>query len=135
MPDIGPEAASSITAFFHVEENRRLLARLREIGLWPVRKARKASLPLAGKRFLFTGSLPVPRSEAETMAKVLGGVVAGSVSRKLDFLVAGEKPGSKLDKAGKLGITVLDWRGFQSLLRVERRVTAIQGKLIEELRE
>jgi DNA ligase (NAD+) len=119
LPDIGPEVASSLTAFFHVEENRRLLAKLREIGLWPVRKAQDVSLPLAGKRFLFTGSLPVPRSEAETRAKALGGIVAGSVSKKLDFLVIGEKPGSKLDKAGKLGITILNWHEFQAILQKE----------------
>lgn len=76
LPDIGPEVASSIKAFFDDEPNVALLARLRELGLWPVRQeAAVASMPvgpLAGQKILFTGSLSIPRSKAQQMAENAG---------------------------------------------------------------
>lgn len=76
LPDIGPEVASSIKAFFDDEPNVALLARLRELGLWPVRQeATVASVPvgpLAGQKVLFTGSLSIPRSKAQQMAENAG---------------------------------------------------------------
>jgi len=91
LPDIGPEVASSIKAFF--EPNVALLARLRELGLWPVRQeAAVASMPvgpLAGQKILFTGSLSIPRSKAQQMAENAGAEIAGSVSRRLNLLVVG----------------------------------------------
>nr|B8DJT6.1 RecName: Full=DNA ligase; AltName: Full=Polydeoxyribonucleotide synthase [NAD(+)] [Nitratidesulfovibrio vulgaris str. 'Miyazaki F'] len=127
LPDIGPEVAASIRAFFANEGNRALLERLRGVGLWPVRPVRpeadaagapgEGSGPLAGLRVLFTGSLTtLTRSDAERRAVAAGANILGSVSKKLDLLVVGDKPGSKLDKATKLGIRVLREQEFLDLL-------------------
>lgn len=120
LPDIGPEVASSIRAFFEDASNRVLLQRLRELGLWPVRAETGKSTskgPLAGRRILFTGSLSMPRSRARTLAEEAGAEIASGVSRKLDMLVAGDEPGSKLDKARSLGIEIVDEAGFLALLQ------------------
>ncbi|GFK94491.1 DNA ligase [Fundidesulfovibrio magnetotacticus] len=122
LPDIGPEVAQSLRAFFDNPGNRELLERFRAIGLWPSRPADAPAAmgpkPLAGKRFLFTGGLAgMTRSQAEALVEGLGGTAAGSVSKKLDYLVAGQDPGSKLDKARALGVPVLDQEGFETLLR------------------
>lgn len=129
LSDIGPEVASSIRAFFDDAPNRELLRRLREQGLWPVRPVKSGETgelaaegdavpgPLAGLKVLFTGSLPsMPRSRAQKMAEEAGAELAVGVSRKLDLLVVGEDPGSKLDKARSLGIRVVDEAGFLALL-------------------
>ena len=128
LPDIGPEVASSIKAFFDDEPNVALLARLRELGLWPVRQeATVASVPvgpLAGQKILFTGSLSIPRSKAQQMAENAGAEIAGSVSRKLNLLVVGDEPGSKREKAQTLGIRIVDEAGFLALLQADNEVTA-----------
>ena len=128
LPDIGPEVASSIKAFFDDEPNVALLARLRELGLWPVRQeATVASVPvgpLAGQKILFTGSLSIPRSKAQHMAENAGAEIVGSVSRKLNLLVVGDEPGSKREKAQALGIRIVDEAGFLALLQADNEVTA-----------
>ena len=120
LPDVGPEVAASIRAFFQGESNRALLQRFKELGLWPTRVQSAADTgqagPLSGKKILFTGSLSMPRSEAEKLAQAAGAEVAGSVVRGLDYLVAGEKAGSKLDKARKIGISIMDEKAFLQLL-------------------
>ncbi|WP_165174395.1 NAD-dependent DNA ligase LigA [Desulfovibrio sp. ZJ369] len=134
LPDVGPEVAASIHNFFESPANRALLARFRELGLWPVSReivssseevsARSSAMsgtevargPLAGKNVLFTGSLSMPRAQAQRLAEAAGAIPAGSVNRKLDYLVAGDKPGSKLARAQALGITVLDEAAFAELL-------------------
>lgn len=124
LPDIGPEVASSIRAFFEDASNRTLLQRLREQGVWPIEEHEQTAAPkegpLTGKKILFTGSLSIPRSQAQALAEDAGARVVGSVSGKLDFLVAGEAPGSKLDKARALGIHVLDEAGFMALIQNDR---------------
>ena len=129
LPDIGPEVASSIRAFFEDEANLLLLTRLREQGLWPVTVEAPAapSGVLRGKRVLFTGTLSMPRSRAQQLAEQAGAELAGSVSRKLDLLVAGENPGSKLEKARALGVRVLDEAGFAALLAGEREALSDNG--------
>lgn len=121
LPDIGPEVASSIRAFFEDESNRVLLQRLHEQGVWPVQRQEDAGAlkqgALTGKKILFTGTLSMPRSRAQALAEEAGAEVVSGVSRKLDVLVAGEAPGSKLDKARALGIDVLDEAGFMALLK------------------
>ena len=125
LPDIGPEVAASIRAYFDNPVNRELVERFKAIGLWPLSAseqdaAQDGPKPLAGKRFLFTGTLTgMPRSKAEELVRGLGGEVAGSVSKKLDYLVAGEDPGSKLDKAMALGVRVLSPDEFARLARGE----------------
>ena len=123
LPDIGPEVAASIRYFFETPANRVVLERLRELGLWPVsadaslaEPAARKETPLSGKTILFTGTIFLPRGRAQALAEAAGAIPASSVSKKLDYLVAGEKPGSKLAKAEALGITVLDGEGFRRLL-------------------
>lgn len=118
LPDIGPEVAASIRAFFATESNRMLLERFRELGLWPHRKERPQTedTPLSGKRILFTGTLSRPREEFQRQAEAAGALVAASFSKKLDYLVVGENPGSKLAKAEEAGIAILDENAFSALL-------------------
>ncbi len=117
LPDIGPEVAGSIRAFFENESNRALLARFRSMGLWPKGGVtEKKAGALAGRKVLFTGTLSRPRDDFQRMAEEAGAVVASGFSKSLDYLVAGEKPGSKLDKARAAGIAVLDEAGFLALL-------------------
>jgi DNA ligase (NAD+) len=120
LPDVGPEVAGAIRSFFQQESTKELLTRFKEIDLWPLQEkvdeAEAGALPLAGKKFIFTGSLPVGRKEAEALVEKLGGNCMKSISAKLDYVVAGEKAGSKLAKAEKLGLTVLDYEEFLSLV-------------------
>ncbi|MBD5418364.1 MAG: NAD-dependent DNA ligase LigA [Desulfovibrio sp.] len=123
LPDVGPEVAASIRYFFETPANRIVIERLRELGLWPVsagaslaEAAVKKETPLSGKTILFTGTIFLPRGRAQALAEAAGATPVSSVSKKLDYLVAGEKPGSKLAKAESLGITVLDGEGFRRLL-------------------
>ncbi len=122
LPDIGPEVASAIRAFFEDAANRDLLQAFKRVGLWPVREATPPghSGPLAGKSVLFTGSLSMPRSQAQKMAQAAGAALAGSVNKNLDYLVVGDKPGSKLDKAEKLGVRILSEQEFLELSGSDR---------------
>ncbi|MFW5856474.1 MAG: NAD-dependent DNA ligase LigA [Planctomycetota bacterium] len=117
--DIGFHAAAhSVLEFLHHPENRRRLAQLRALGVDMTAHERvDASHPIAGKTFVLTGTLPtLKRSEAKAAIEERGGKVTGSVSRKTDYVVAGESAGSKLDKASELGVPVLDEDGFRTLL-------------------
>ena len=123
LPDIGPEVAASIRYFFATPANRVVLERLCDLGFWPVTAAaanptadERRETPLAGKSILFTGTLSMPRGRAQALAEAAGAVPASGVSKKLDYLVAGEKPGGKLAKATALGVPVLDEAGFRRLL-------------------
>lgn len=107
IDDIGEETAMSLEDFFKDEDARKLIKDLQSIGINPV--AEKASAPsLNGKTVLFTGSLSKPRGEMEKEAESHGYKVASGVSKKLDYLIVGEKPGSKLTKAQSLGLTILN---------------------------
>lgn len=105
MEDIGPKVAGSIHQFFRSESSIALLKALEDAGL-QVKAEKKATVvtgTLTGKTFLFTGTLPtLKRSEAEARVEAHGGKILGSVSSKLDYLVAGEEAGSKLEKAKKI---------------------------------
>lgn len=119
LSDVGPEVAGSIHAFFASESNRHMLQRCKELGLWPVRQSTVSAiaLPLQGKKLLFTGTLGMSRSEAKKLAEQAGAEVMGAVSGKLDYLVVGEEAGSKLEKAQKLGITIVNEAEFQALVK------------------
>lgn len=123
LPDIGPEVATAIRAFFDSDANRAEIKTLKDLGLWPVRpRVEKdeavTSGPLAGKRVIFTGTLGKwSRSEAEALAENLGASIAKSISRKVDIVVAGENAGSKLSKAEELGLTILGEEGFAEMLK------------------
>ncbi|MCA9969783.1 MAG: NAD-dependent DNA ligase LigA [Anaerolineales bacterium] len=110
---IGPETAVSVTAWFANDKNRQLLEKLRAAGLTFARQApaadEAAPQTLAGLTFVITGTLPTwSRDEAKAFIEAHGGKVTGSVSKKTDFLVAGESAGSKLTKAEQLGVPILD---------------------------
>ncbi|MCZ8253875.1 MAG: NAD-dependent DNA ligase LigA [Hylemonella sp.] len=120
VPDVGPIVAQSIHTFFQQEHNREVVEQLRACGLhWEEGEpSPSAQLPLAGKTFVLTGTLPtLSRDEAKDMLEAAGAKVAGSVSKKTDYVVAGEEAGSKLDKARELGISVLDEAGLRGLLQ------------------
>lgn len=118
VPDIGPESAISIHNFFATPSNRVILQRLRDAGLWPVHTSKQpdGSGSLAGQSFLFTGTLSGPRAHFQALVEAAGGILRNGVSKNLDYLVAGEKPGSKLDKARELGIRIVDEQEFLKLL-------------------
>ena len=116
---IGEKVAASVRAFFDEPGNRTRIARLREAGVRfdNVEQEAAGEQPLAGRRFVLTGTLAgMSRREAQTRIEVLGGSVSGSVSKKTDYLVAGENAGSKLTKAEKLGVAVLDQSALEDLL-------------------
>jgi len=108
--EVGPKVAESIRRFFQEPHNRELIERLREAGLQLTHEViRKAGGKLEGLTFVLTGTLPtLSREEAKARIEATGGKVAGSVSRKTNYVVAGEEAGSKLDKAKELGIEVWD---------------------------
>jgi DNA ligase (NAD+) len=118
VPDIGPVVAQQVAAFFHEHHNREVIRKLQAAGVrWPKLERRAVSSPLAGKTFVLTGTLSaMTRDEAKQRLQALGAKVTGSVSAKTDYVVAGDEPGSKLDKARSLNVKVLDERQFLELL-------------------
>lgn len=117
--DVGPVVAESLHTFFQQSHNREVIEQLRACGIhWPEVEGQNA-MPqvLAGKTLVLTGTLPtLTRDQAKAMIEAAGGKVAGSVSKKTDWLVAGEEAGSKLDKARELSVPVLDQAGLMALL-------------------
>jgi DNA ligase (NAD+) len=119
VPDVGPIVAQSIVDFFAEPHNREVVHALLRGGVQvPVAAPRVAAGGrLAGKTFVLTGTLPsLSRDQAKVLIEAVGGKVAGSVSKKTDFVVAGADPGSKYDKAVALSIPVLDQAGLLELL-------------------
>ncbi|QBM28425.1 NAD-dependent DNA ligase LigA [Hydrogenophaga pseudoflava] len=117
--DVGPTVAQSLRTFFDQPHNREVVEQLRACGVhWEEgAPAERAAQPLAGKTFVLTGTFPTLRREqAKEMLEAAGAKVAGSVSKKTDYVVAGEEAGSKLDKARELGVAVLDEAGMRALL-------------------
>ncbi|MBV9763059.1 MAG: NAD-dependent DNA ligase LigA [Acidobacteriaceae bacterium] len=116
--EVGPKVAESICEFFAEKRNRELVDRLRAAGLtFTGPKEKKKEGPLTGTTFVLTGTLPtLTREEAKLRIEQAGGKVAGSVSSKTSFVVAGEEAGSKLDKAKQLGVPVLDEAGLLAKL-------------------
>ncbi|HKJ24588.1 MAG TPA: NAD-dependent DNA ligase LigA, partial [Myxococcota bacterium] len=116
---VGPILAESVVRFFADERNRAEVERMRELGVrWPKEAPRRSGEgPLAGQSFVLTGTLPDwSRDEAKAKIEAAGGRVTSSVSKKTDYVVAGESPGSKLRKAEQLEIEVLDQAGLEKLL-------------------
>ncbi len=119
VPDVGPIVARSIYTFFQQPHNREVIEQLRACGITLQEGAPSAQalLPLAGKTFVLTGTFPtLKREEAKEMLEAAGAKVAGSVSKKTHYVVAGEDAGSKLTKAQELGVPVLDEAGLLALL-------------------
>jgi DNA ligase (NAD+) len=123
VPDVGPVLAESIRDFFSEPHNRKVIDALRKAGVrWPEGAPRRAAAgPLAGRTFVLTGTLPtLARDEAKALLEAAGATVAGSVSKKTDYVVAGTEAGSKLAKAQALGIPILDEDGMRALLEPHR---------------
>jgi DNA ligase (NAD+) len=120
VPDVGPVVASRIRAFLDEDHNRRVIDELVDLGVrWTEIEpaSRPAEGPCVGKTFVLTGTLSqMTRDQAKARIQAMGGKVSGSVSKKTDFLVAGEDAGSKLSKAQSLGIQILDEPAFEELV-------------------
>lgn len=122
VPEVGPVVAESILAFFRQPQNRQLIEKLRRAGVRLARPAEEGPgdgghRPLAGLTIVITGTLQsMTRQEAEEAVAALGGRPSGSVSRKTSYVVVGENPGSKYDRARELGVPILDEEGFLRLL-------------------
>ena len=116
--EVGPRVAEAIQEFFQEKRNREVIEKLREAGLQFTQvQTRKADGKLTGKQIVLTGTLPTySRDQAKELIEESGGRVVGSVSKKTDYVVAGADPGSKLDKARTLGITIVDEAGLLKLV-------------------
>ena len=123
VPDVGPVVAASLAKFFAQPHNREVIEQLRAADVhWPENHVVTNSLPLAGKTFVLTGTLPtMSRIDAKEKIEALGGKVAGSVSARTQYVVAGADAGSKLDKATALGVTIIDQNQLQQLLTEHHR--------------
>ncbi|MDB5879309.1 MAG: ligA, partial [Variovorax sp.] len=119
VADVGPVVATSLRTFFDQPHNREVVEQLRACGLhWDeFEPTAKPPKPLAGKTFVITGTLPtLSRDEAKDKLEASGAKVAGSVSKKTDYVVAGAEAGSKLEKANLLGVKVIDEGGMLEIL-------------------
>jgi DNA ligase (NAD+) len=121
VTQVGPVVAQSVLDFFSSTARKKIVARMKELGIRPksekVSAKKMAELPLAGKTFVLTGTLPsMTREEASAKIEALGGHVSGSVSKKTDFVLAGSEAGSKLEKAKDLGLKIIDEAEFRRLL-------------------
>src|SRR6266498_1423960 len=119
--EVGPVVAKSVLDFFASAAGKKTLRRIKELGIHPkaekISAKKAAELPLAGKTFVLTGTLPsMTREEATEKIEALGGHVAGSVSKKTDYVLAGAEPGSKFDKAKELGVQIIDEAAFRKML-------------------
>jgi DNA ligase (NAD+) len=119
IQDIGPIVAAHIVGFFHQKHNVELIDKLIHLGVhWPKEKAEFKS-KIAGKTFVLTGTLTeMTREQAEEKIEMLGGKASGSVSKNTDYVVVGENPGSKYDKAKELGVTIIDEQALIKLLQL-----------------
>ena len=114
---IGPEVAASVHQFFRDKKNKESIELLKKAGVKVIEPKIKEKGKLAGKTFLFTGALKTfGRDEARDLVESLGGITASSVSKKVDFVIVGEDPGSKFDKAKELGIKILTEEEFKKLI-------------------
>jgi len=112
---LGDKTAEAIATFFATEENIELINKLKGIGIKT--KETKKEGPLAGKKFVFTGGLAtLSRPDASDLVMKKGGMVASAVGKDIDYVVVGSDPGSKYDKAKKLGLTILDENQFKKLV-------------------
>lgn len=116
VPEIGPKVAKAIREWMGKKSLSNELDKLRENGVEIQSAKRNAEGPLSGKSFLITGTLPVKRDDAKDLIEKNGGKILSSVSSKLGYLVVGDDPGSKLEKARDLDVQILDWDALQKLI-------------------
>jgi DNA ligase (NAD+) len=121
VTEVGPVVAKSVLDFFASSAGKKMLQRMKQLGIRPksekVSAKKMAELPLAGKTFVLTGTLPsMTREEASAKIEALGGHVSGSVSKRTDYVLAGSEAGSKLEKAKELGVRVIDEAAFRKMV-------------------
>ena len=117
IPDVGGKVAQSIHQWFQSKRNQKLIEDLLKVGV-KILPPEKVARTLAGKTFVLTGSLEsITRSEAQKKIRLLGGHPSSSVSKETDYLVAGSEPGSKLDKAKKLGVKIINEKEFLGMAK------------------
>jgi DNA ligase (NAD+) len=123
VPEIGDKIAESILAFFRQEQTKALISRLKAAGVnMEAKKKEEGPKPLEGLTFVLTGALEkYTRQQATELIEKLGGKVAGSVSKKTDYVVVGKDPGSKYEKALKLGIKILNEAEFEELIEMKKQ--------------
>jgi len=121
VQEVGPKVAASVHEFFSIEKNRELIRRLAELGLRMTAEKKQRTTQLAGLTFVLTGTFPtLSREEAKEKIEAAGGKVSGSVSKKTNYVVAGEEAGSKLAKAEELGVPVIDEAALLELMESGR---------------
>jgi DNA ligase (NAD+) len=121
VTEVGPVVAKSVLDFFASDAGKKILRRMKQLGIQPkseeISTKKAAQLPLAGKTFVLTGTLPsMTRDEATGKIEALGGHVSGSVSKNTNYVLAGAGPGSKINKAKQLGVRVIDQAEFCKML-------------------
>jgi len=117
ISDVGPVVADSIVKFFHQRHNRDVIQKLIKAGVhWPKLEKSQKTKPLTGKTFVITGTLSIKRDELKDRLQSLGAKVAGNVSKSTDYVIVGEEPGSKFDKAKQLGVAILDESAAMKLI-------------------
>jgi len=122
LPEVGPVAAASVVNYFASKDGKKTLTRIRELRIKPENElpaatAAAAAGPFAGKTVVLTGTLPtLSRDQATAMIEAAGGKTSGTVSKKTDFVLAGEEAGSKLAKAQELGVKIIDEAQFRKML-------------------
>ena len=121
VTEVGPVVAKSVLDFFASDAGKKILRRMNQLGIEPKREKisskKAAQLPLAGKTFVLTGTLPsMTREEASAKIQALGGHVGSTVSKNTDYVLAGAEPGSKFDKAKQLGVKIIDETAFRKML-------------------
>jgi DNA ligase (NAD+) len=118
IDQIGPAMAESVNEYFKQTQNRKIIDQLINAGLKPKTQKAVTGGKLAGKTFVLTGTLPnYKRGEVEKMIKDNGGKTSSSISKNTDYVIAGADPGSKLDKANKLGVPVIDEKKFLEMIK------------------
>ena len=118
VQEVGPKVAASVHDFFQNERNRALIQRLTELGLKMTAEKKQRTTQLDGLTFVLTGTFPtLSREETKEKIEAAGGKVSGSVSKKTNYVVAGEEAGSKLTKAQELGVPVIDETALLSMIQ------------------
>jgi len=130
VEEVGPRISQAIIEFFALASNKDLIKSLEKVGVDLTAEKKQCSAQLAGLTFVLTGTLPtLSRDEAKARIEAAGGKVIGSVSKKTRYIVAGEEPGSKLDKAHELNIPVLDEAELLLKLKIEATSETPEGWL------
>lgn len=119
IPEIGPKVALAITDWLQDKSHLREVMELLSVGISFEKLSRSTEGPLKGKSFLITGTLSLPRDQAKEIIETHGGKILSSVSSKLNYLVVGNDPGSKLEKAQGLGVTIIDWEELEKMLKTD----------------